>query len=69
MSRIGTTTGCRCSAPAGAYVRTIGVTGADGDDFDHLSGPNGLAVDTVDRLYIVDAWNNRVQVFDRMARI
>ena len=41
------------------------MTGADGSGFDQLSGPNGLAVDAADRLYIADAWNNRVQVFDK----
>ena len=45
-------------------MRTIGVTGQWGRDFDHLSGPHGLFVDTVDRLYIDDDYNNRIQVFD-----
>jgi uncharacterized protein YjiK len=48
------------------YVRTIGQTGSPGDDFDRFSdwGPHRLAVDAQNRLYVTDAGNARVQVFD-----
>lgn len=52
-----------------SYVRTIGVTGVSGYDFDHLGGPNGLAVDAADRLYVADDHNNRVQVFAYLTTI
>ena len=47
------------------YVRTIG-GGGTGNDFGHFAdwGPNMLAVDASNRLYVTDAGNNRVQVFD-----
>lgn len=47
-----------------AYLRTIGVTGANGGDFGKLGGPDGLAVDAADRLQVADDWNSRIQVFD-----
>jgi hypothetical protein len=47
------------------YVRTIG-GGGTGSDFGHFSGwgPHRLAVDGQNRLYVTDAGNTRVQVFD-----
>jgi sugar lactone lactonase YvrE len=47
------------------YVRTIG-GGGTGSDFGHFSdwGPHRLAVDSQNRLYVTDAGNTRVQVFD-----
>ena len=47
------------------YVRTIG-GGGTGSDFGHFEGwgPNRLAVDAQNRLYVADSGNNRVQVFD-----
>lgn len=41
-----------------------GVTGQSGDDFGHLSGSYSVAVDDSGRVYVVDPWNQRVQVFD-----
>jgi PKD repeat protein len=48
------------------YVRTIGITGTTGNGFDRFSdwGPHRLAVDSQNRLYVTDAGNTRVQVFD-----
>lgn len=50
------------------YVRTIGETGVTGSDFGHFNswGPHRLAVDAQNRLYVSDANNNRIQVFDAM---
>ncbi len=48
------------------YVRTIGQTGDQGSDFGHFDGwgPNRLAVDAQNRLYVADTGNNRIQIFD-----
>jgi DNA-binding beta-propeller fold protein YncE len=48
------------------YVRTIGETGISGSDFGHFSswGPHRLTVDAKNRLYVSDASNSRIQVFD-----
>jgi DNA-binding beta-propeller fold protein YncE len=47
------------------YVRTIG-GGGTGSDFGHFDGwgPQRLAVDIRNRLYVADSGNNRVQVLD-----
>jgi PKD repeat protein/sugar lactone lactonase YvrE len=47
------------------YVRTIG-GGGTGSDFGHFDGwgPPRLAVDGQNRLYVADADNNRIQIFD-----
>ena len=48
------------------FSRTIGETDVTGNDFGHLSswGPHRLAVDARRNIYVSDAGNNRVQVFD-----
>ena len=48
------------------FSRSIGETGVTGNDFGHLSswGPHRLAVDAQNRIYVSDAGNQRVQVFD-----
>ncbi len=48
------------------YVSTIGITGVSGREHDRFSdwGPHRLAVDAQNRLYVADAGNNRIQVFD-----
>jgi streptogramin lyase len=50
------------------YVATIGETGVPGDDNDHFACPNGVSFDTT-YIYIADACNNRIQIFDRATRI
>ena len=52
---------------APSYVGTIGVTGQSGSDNAHFSNPAGVAVDA-NYIYVADAWNNRVQIFDRGTR-
>jgi len=49
----------------GQYVRTIG-GGGTGSDLGHFAGwgPERLAVDAQNRLYVADSGNNRIQVFD-----
>lgn len=41
----------------------VGETEVFGDDFGHLH-PLAVAVDGAGRVYVVDEWNNRIQVFD-----
>jgi sugar lactone lactonase YvrE len=47
------------------YVATIGVSGVSGSDNAHFNSPHGVAVDVArGRIYVADADNWRVQVFD-----
>ncbi|MEZ4708283.1 MAG: NHL repeat-containing protein [Caldilineaceae bacterium] len=47
------------------YLGTIGETGVARWSHEHFSsGIAKLAVDSKNRLFVADAWNNRVQVFD-----
>jgi hypothetical protein len=50
-----------------AYEATIGISGEEGSDNAHFSNPSGVALDA-DYIYVVDTWNNRVQVFNRITR-
>ena len=43
------------------YNDTIGVTGVSGSDNNHFNNPERLAMDTSNRLYVVDYGNDRVQ--------
>lgn len=45
-----------------AFVRTIGNTGVCSGRLIWFCGPHSLNVDSQDRLYIADTWNNRVQI-------
>lgn len=56
----------RCILSGAGYTceTFAGVTGECGGDSAHLCGIGGIAVDGSDRVYVVDAGNNRVQVFD-----
>ena len=56
----------KCAVSGANYTCATfaGVTGQSGDDFGNLSGPHSVAVDATGRVYIADAWNERVQVFD-----
>lgn len=56
---------CTLVGTAWACSRFAGVTGEWGYDFGHFSEPRDVAVDGEGRVYVVDAWNDRVQVFDR----
>jgi tripartite motif-containing protein 71 len=47
----------------GAYLYTLGETGVAGSDNAHFRQPHGLAIYT-DRLYVADAGNRRVQIFN-----
>ena len=55
---------CVVSGATYTCATFAGVTGQSGDDFGHLSGPHSVAVDATGRVYVADAWNERVQVFD-----
>ena len=50
-----------------SYVATIGVTGESGTDNSHFNYPMGVAVDN-NYIYVADAGNYRVQIFNRSAR-
>ena len=46
------------------YSATIGVTGISGTDNAHFNQPYHIAIDSSDTLYVADAGNHRVQIFD-----
>ena len=47
------------------YITTLGVAGESGSDNAHFNTPEGVAVDVArGRIYVADAYNYRVQVFD-----
>jgi len=51
------------------YVATLGVSGESGSDDSHFNSPQGVAVDaTRGRIYVADAENRRIQVFDYATR-
>jgi DNA-binding beta-propeller fold protein YncE len=46
-------------------IATLGVSGVSGTDDGHLSGPAGIAIDTVNaRILVADTANHRIQLFD-----
>jgi hypothetical protein len=49
------------SAGAPVYHSTIGVTAQEGSDNAHFSYPFRLAIDSSNRVYVVDQGNNRIQ--------
>ena len=49
------------TAGSPVYSATIGITGESGSDNDHFNSPLRLAVDSSNRVYVVDQGNNRVQ--------
>ena len=55
---------CSPSGLAYACATFAGVQGVQGNDFGHLAHPLGIAVDSANRVYVADEYNNRVQVFD-----
>jgi sugar lactone lactonase YvrE len=42
----------------------IGEEWVEGTDSDHLANPRGIAIDSANNIYISDAGNHRVQIFD-----
>ena len=56
----------KCTLSGSSYTCGLfaGVSGEAGEDFSHLFGPYSVAVDASGRVYVADAWNQRVQVFD-----
>ena len=46
--------------PDGALIAEWGAFGSGAGQFD---GPQGIAVDSDDRVYVADTWNRRIQVF------
>ncbi len=55
---------CTLSGSGESCSTFAGVTGMQGSDLGHFSHPMRVAVDSVNRVYVADEWNNRVQVFD-----
>ncbi|MBI1878317.1 MAG: hypothetical protein HYR94_08850 [Chloroflexi bacterium] len=47
-----------------SYTDQLGVTWASGSDNAHFHTPEGVAFDSVGRIYVADRRNNRVQIFD-----
>jgi len=43
------------------YTATIGVAGGPGSDNDHFDNPDDLAVDSLNRIYVADVGNKRIQ--------
>ena len=55
--------------PTVNFIASIGVSGASGSDNAHLNTPYGVAVDiSRGRIYVADAYNWRIQVFDYATR-
>jgi hypothetical protein len=56
----------KCNLTKTSYTCSTfaGVTGVSGSDYGHFAHPMGVAVDKSKNVYVVDEWNNRVQVFD-----
>ena len=51
------------------YIATLGTTGSAGETNTQFCNPSGVAVSTADnRIYVVDNFNHRVQVFDGTTR-
>jgi len=51
--------------PDGTYISQIGAYGTEDGQFQRLAERPGLTV----RIYIVDAFNNRIQVFDEAGKL
>jgi peptide/nickel transport system substrate-binding protein len=49
------------SSGSPVYSATMGITGEPGNDNDHFNYPNRIAMDSINRLYITDSGNNRIQ--------
>ncbi len=54
---------CALNGSGGTCTTFAGETGVQGDDFGHFKSPISVAVDRAGRVYVVDEWNQRVQVF------
>lgn len=52
------------SAPGFTCSTFLGEVNVSGDDFNHFGGPIDVGLDSAGRVYVVDEWNGRVQVFD-----
>jgi hypothetical protein len=52
------------TAPGFSCSTFLGETGVSGTDFNHFGAPMSVEVDGIGRVYVVDEWNSRVQVFD-----
>jgi len=51
------------------YITTLGMAGESGSDNAHFNTPEGVAVDVArGRIYVADAYNWRIQVFDYQTR-
>lgn len=58
----------KCSLTAAAPGFTcstfLGEVNVSGEDFNHFAAPIDVKLDSAGRVYVVDEWNGRVQVFD-----
>ena len=50
------------------YIATLGTTGSRGASNIHFNDPWGVAVSADNRIYVADAGNHRVQIFDGATR-
>ena len=56
------------TAPTGPYYRVVTRWGRQGNGPGQFDGPQGLAVDSRGELYVTDAGNCRIQVFNRRGK-
>jgi hypothetical protein len=52
------------AAPGFSCSTFLGETGVSGEDFNHFGGPISVEVDNTGRVYVIEEWNGRVQIFD-----
>jgi sugar lactone lactonase YvrE len=48
----------------GSLVQTLGTLGSSGSDMEHLNFPTGVSIDTDGTVYVSDAMNHRIAVYD-----